>query len=217
MHRRATVRIAGAATVLALVGGGVAVAASSGADTTTQPTTPTTTQPAAPGRAGPPGRPPHGGPRGGGFGFGGGPMRGGLGDRGELARTAASYLGLSAAELRTELRAGRSLADVARAQNKSVDGLQDAIVAAAKTRLDRAVDDGWLGPKARDEALKQLRAHVAELVSSTPPAGGPRMRGHDRDGRGGACPPGGPRQHRGDRAGRDDSGSQNGSSEQRSG
>src|SRR5689334_8522656 len=41
---------------------------------------------------------------------------------------AASYLGLSEDQLRTQFQNGKSLADVAKAQGKSVDGLIQAIV-----------------------------------------------------------------------------------------
>jgi hypothetical protein len=199
MNRRLTARVAGAATVLALAGGGVAYAAGTG--TTTTPNAPTQTELQAPPSGGMPGRPP--GDRGHrGFGFGHGL---GFGARGDLARTAAGYLGLSERALGEQLRAGRSLADVARAQGKSVEGLQEAIVAAATTRLNRAVDDGWLGARARDQILKELRDRVSELVSATPPAGRPPRdwRG-DRDGSGrkgrDCAPPAG-------RSGRSDKGS----------
>jgi len=58
---------------------------------------------------------------------------------------AATYLGLTDAQLRTRLESGKSLADVAKAQNKSVDGLVQAIVDAAKKKLDAAVDDDVRG------------------------------------------------------------------------
>ena len=48
----------------------------------------------------------------------------------------AKYLGLSRAELREQLQAGKSLADVAKTQGKSVSGLEDAMVAALTTNLD---------------------------------------------------------------------------------
>src|SRR5436305_15007889 len=47
----------------------------------------------------------------------------------------ADYLGLTSADLRTQLEAGKTLADVATAQGKSVSGLADAIVADATTHL----------------------------------------------------------------------------------
>src|SRR5436190_1900894 len=62
----------------------------------------------------------------------GGPFSGGLG-------AAAKYLGLSRSALASRLRSGKSLADVAKAQGKSVTGLVSAIKDAVKTRLDQAV------------------------------------------------------------------------------
>jgi len=41
----------------------------------------------------------------------------------------AEYLGLSAQDLQTQLKAGKSLADVAQTQGKSVDGLKEALQA----------------------------------------------------------------------------------------
>src|SRR3954447_15847344 len=52
---------------------------------------------------------------------------------------AATYLGLTEAQLRTQLESGKSLADVAKAHGKTVDGLVQALVDAAKTKLDAAV------------------------------------------------------------------------------
>lgn len=222
MNRRVTGRaIAGAATVLALAGGGVAYAAS-GDGATTPSTTQTEPQPPQPpaapqapdgaGRAGRDGRfggpgPRPGGPgHGRGFGGPGGPGFGGPGGPGgfggaELGSAAADYLGLDESALREQLEDGRSLADVARAQGKSVDGLQDAIVAATKTRLDKAVDDGWLGAKQRDAILSELRDHVDELVAGTRPA--PPRLGDRRAGRRGRdCPAPPARADRADRSDR---------------
>ena len=59
--------------------------------------------------------------------------------RGALA-PAARYLGLTPPELRAELRDGKSLADVARAKGKSVDGLKQAILSALTADLEEHVD-----------------------------------------------------------------------------
>src|SRR5438874_6491340 len=61
------------------------------------------------------------GPLGFGIGHGPGPF-GHLGPFGKLT-TAASYLGLSEADLRTQLGQGKSLAQIAKDRGKSVDGL----------------------------------------------------------------------------------------------
>ncbi|HEU4978240.1 MAG TPA: hypothetical protein VFT42_05055 [Solirubrobacteraceae bacterium] len=66
---------------------------------------------------------------------------------------AAKYLGLTNAQLRDQLRAGKSLADVAGAQGKSVDGLKQAIRSAVDAqldaRLDAIVDRKGFGPRKR--------------------------------------------------------------------
>ena len=83
---------------------------------------------------------------------------------------AAKYLGLSKPELRTKLRAGQSLADVAKAQGKDTAGLQDAIVAAAKANLDQAVAAKELTQSQADMILSGVKAHVADLVNAKPGA-----------------------------------------------
>jgi len=55
--------------------------------------------------------------------------------------TAADYVGLTRAELLARLRDGHSLADIAEAEGKSVEGLKQAIRNAITARLDTRVDD----------------------------------------------------------------------------
>jgi hypothetical protein len=89
------------------------------------------------------------------------------------AKAIADYLGLTAAEVRTQLQAGKTLADVATAQGKTVSGLEDAIVAAAKTHLDADVAAGKLTAAQESTMLASLTSHVADIVNRTgPPAGG---------------------------------------------
>jgi hypothetical protein len=80
---------------------------------------------------------------------------------------AADYLGLSDAELRTQLESGKSLAQIAQAQGKSVSGLVDAIVAAAKQRLDNAVAAGRLTQAQANDMLADLRGRIRNLVNLT--------------------------------------------------
>ncbi len=54
--------------------------------------------------------------------------------------TAATYLGITEAELRTQLRSGKSLADVAAANGKTRDGLIAALTQAATTQIATLVD-----------------------------------------------------------------------------
>jgi hypothetical protein len=99
---------------------------------------------------------------------GGPPIRFGIGAD---TAAAAKYLGLEESALRDKLRNGQSLADVAKAQNKDVQGLEDAIVASQKARLDQAVSDKKLTQSEADDVLAELKSHVADLVNATPPDG----------------------------------------------
>jgi hypothetical protein len=58
---------------------------------------------------------------------------------------------------------------VAKAQNKDVKGLEDAIVASQKARLDKAVSDKRLTQSQADDILAKLKAHVDDLVNVKPP------------------------------------------------
>ena len=108
-----------------------------------------------------------GGPGHGGPGFGG--RRFGLGLSFESAEGAAKYLGITTAQLRDQLRDGKSLADVAKANNKSVDGLKAAIKESATKRLDDAVKDGKLTQTQRDEMAARLDERIDDIVNLTPP------------------------------------------------
>ena len=105
-----------------------------------------------------------------GFGRHGGPGGHGFG---HLA-AAATYLGLSATELQTQLAAGKSLADVAKAQGKTVDGLVSALVADEKKELDAAVSSGRLTQAEADEMLGNAEQRFTDMVNGTLPHGGPR-------------------------------------------
>ena len=111
--------------------------------------------------------------------FGGlaGPRLGDFGHFGHLGAfahldTAASYLGLDESALREQLRDGKTLADVAKAQGKSVDGLVQALVADAKSRLDEAVADGRLTRAQADEIAAGLEDRMRELVDGELPERG---------------------------------------------
>jgi hypothetical protein len=95
----------------------------------------------------------------------GGPHRGHLGD----LEAAASYLGLTEDQLRTQLQSGKTLADVAKAQGKSVDGLIDALVADAKEHLDDAVADGRLTKAQEDQILADLKQRITDRVNGKLP------------------------------------------------
>lgn len=96
--------------------------------------------------------------------------------------SAAEYLGLSEAELQERLRDGQSLAEIAKAEGKSVEGLEQALLAPAKDKLANAVEKGLITSTQRDEMLQRLAATIEDLVDRTgPPELGP-MSGHRFDG-----------------------------------
>jgi hypothetical protein len=115
-----------------------------------------------------------GGGRGGPGGLGHGP--GGHGFGGFGLDGAAAYLGLTEDKLREQLQAGKSLADVAKAQNKDLAGLKAALKTAVTTRLDQAVKDGHLTEAQKTKLLADIDQRIDDIVNNTPPAGGPRHR-----------------------------------------
>jgi hypothetical protein len=91
---------------------------------------------------------------------------------------AATYLGLSAAQLRAGLEAGKSLAAIAEEQGKAVDGLVSALVADATKELDEAVTAGRLTKAQRDGIVSGLKERLTALVNGERPEPGPRFRSH---------------------------------------
>jgi hypothetical protein len=89
---------------------------------------------------------------------------------GRASAAAAAYLGVPRAQLRAELRAGRTLAAVAQAtRGKSASGLIAAIVSGARLRLDASVAAGRLTAAREKLLLAMLERRVAAQVSSARP------------------------------------------------
>ena len=78
---------------------------------------------------------------------------------------AASYLGLTEAQLETQLESGKSLAQVAKDRGKSVDGLIQALVDQAKKRLDAAVAAGRLTKAQEQQILVGLKQRITDFVN----------------------------------------------------
>jgi hypothetical protein len=110
-------------------------------------------------------------PGGRGFGHGHGP-------RLALLDEAAAYLEMPVSELRRLLRRGRSLADVASDEGKSVDGLSEALVDAAREQLQERVDAGEIPQERADRLIRRLSERIDALVEG-------RFRGFRRHGWGG--------------------------------
>jgi len=97
-----------------------------------------------------------------GFGF---RHHGGPGPLHAKFEAAARYLGMTQAELREALQDGKTLAQVAKARGKSVDGLVGVLVAEAEKKLDRAVDEGHLTEAQKREMVAGLRERITDLVN----------------------------------------------------
>jgi AraC-like DNA-binding protein len=99
-----------------------------------------------------------------------------LGDHGRLVpflfaspmdslRTAATYLGISPQTLGSDLRSGKTLAAIAKAKGKSVSGLEQAMLAAAKKQLDSAIKARRLTASQESKLLKALSTRIDTFVT----------------------------------------------------
>jgi hypothetical protein len=104
-------------------------------------------------------------------GFGpGGPA---LGVRVDPFQAAATYLGISTADLQTKMRSGQTLAQIATATpNKTRDGLITAIVDDQTAKIDQAVKDNNITADMATKIKTGLQDRVTRLVDHTGPAGG---------------------------------------------
>jgi polyhydroxyalkanoate synthesis regulator phasin len=118
-----------------------------------------------------------GGPGFGRFGFGHGPWHGHFGSFATLD-AAASYLGLTEVELRAKLADGKSLADVAAEEGKSVEGLVQALVRASTERIDEAVKNGKLTDAQADALKENLEERIRDRVNREPGSFGPFGKSH---------------------------------------
>jgi ribosomal protein S20 len=105
-------------------------------------------------------------------GKGGGPRVAGV--QQAMLDAAAQTLGITADELRTQLRSGQTLAQLAQAHNTTEQAVTSAALAAAKTQLDQAVANGTLTQAQADSFYAQLQQQGAQLLT---PHGGKGGRG----------------------------------------
>ena len=89
----------------------------------------------------------------------------GLGRGGVSLTTIAGALGMTEAELRTELQSGKSVADVAGAKGVSLDTVIAAIVDEQAKQLSAAVAAGRITQAQADAALANLKENLPELLA----------------------------------------------------
>jgi len=155
--------LVGGAVGSALLGGGVATAQSSSSDSQSSQSSsaPDSTAPAPPD-----GRGPRGGPHGG---------------RLDPA-VAANAIGISAADLKTALESGQSLADIATAHGVDPQKVIDALVADAKTHLAEQVSSGEITQAQADQISADLVQRITDHVNHAGGPGGAGCPGMDGDG-----------------------------------
>ena len=93
---------------------------------------------------------------------------------GDDLEAAASYLGLTSAQLLADLQSGKTLAQIANATNgKSAAGLVAALVSHETTELDAAVAAGKLTSAQEQTLLSSLQTRFTDFVNGVRPADGP--------------------------------------------
>ena len=90
--------------------------------------------------------------------------------RGVIATAISNDLGISRQQLRADLAAGQTLAQIAAANGQSVSGLEQAILTGAQARLDQAVSSGLISSQTEQALLARVSARVGTLVNVTHPA-----------------------------------------------
>jgi len=84
-----------------------------------------------------------------------------------LLAAAATYLGVTQADISAARKAGQSLAQLATAKGKSVQGLTDALVAAGNAAIDKAQTAGTITADQATAKKAALPAQVQALVNAT--------------------------------------------------
>lgn len=95
------------------------------------------------------------------------------GGRGLGLDAAAEAIGLSAEDLRTALRDGATIAEVAEDNGVELQAVIDALVAEASAHLDEAVADGRLTEAEATERRADLEERITAMVNGERPAGAP--------------------------------------------
>lgn len=81
---------------------------------------------------------------------------------GDVVSTARDYIGIPQKDLMTQLRSGKSLAEIAVANGKTRDGLVSTLMTNANTKIDKAQQEGKL---TADQAT-QLKSKVATEIGT---------------------------------------------------
>ena len=119
--------------------------------------------------------------------FDGNGPRGRRGQRGQMMSTIADLLGLEGEELRAELQAGKSIADVAAEQGIALESIENALIDQLNTKLAEKVANGDLTQEEADAHLEEAKTRINEHLTQTFDGNGPNRFGpRGQRGQGGA-------------------------------
>jgi hypothetical protein len=99
-------------------------------------------------------------------------------------KVAADTIGLEPMDLAKAVRAGQSIADVAKAHNVDPQKVIDALVKAGDARIDQALANGRIDQDKADQAKARLPERAKRLVNFTRPAKANGSSGNGSSGRG---------------------------------
>ena len=88
---------------------------------------------------------------------------------GVASEALTDLLGVDGEELRTQLRDGATLAEIAEAQGVGSDAVVDELVAELQERLDNAVENGRIDQAEADEKLADAEARITDMVDNGRP------------------------------------------------
>jgi hypothetical protein len=80
------------------------------------------------------------------------------------AKVAAEAIGIPVEDLGAEVKAGKSLTEIATAHGVAPQTVSDALIAAANTRIDQAVTNGKLTAERATEVKAKVPERVAKLM-----------------------------------------------------
>jgi uncharacterized protein YidB (DUF937 family) len=92
--------------------------------------------------------------------------------RGVASEALTDLLGIDGEELRTQLRDGATLAEIAQAQGVDVQEVIDELVAEVTERVDNAVENGRIDQAEADEKLAEAEARITDMVNNGRPERG---------------------------------------------
>ncbi len=92
--------------------------------------------------------------------------RGMMGGHPAINDALTTLLGMSQTDISTQLRAGKSLVEIAATKNITEQALVDALVAAVKAKLDTAVANQDITQKVADSMLQREQDNISKMVNN---------------------------------------------------